>query len=311
MSVVRGSTTGVEDEPPVSHFLKVDGTQLRYMDRGTGTPVLLLHGNGSMIEDFVSSGIMDHAPGHRFIAFDRPGFGYSERPRGRSWGPLEQANLLLCALMHLEIERPIVVGHSWGALVALAMALQSAEDVAGLVLMSGYYYPTRRDATIRLPAAAFPLVRRLLATETMRRVFAPCTVPGRFKRTYPMPLAMRLSQMQAVDDEAGMLFDAAKTLSGRYRDLSVPVHLIAGSDDRIVDTEQHSARLHIELGTSIFRKVLGRGHMVHHAAPEEVMAAIAAIRFVQNEEGSSRLAEFANAHRQRHWLHIGESLVAA
>jgi len=311
MSAVRGSTTGVEDGPPVSHFLTVAGTRLRYIDRGSGTPVLLLHGNGSMIEDFVSSGIMDHAPGHRFIAFDRPGFGYSERPRGRSWGPFEQANLLLRALMHLEIERPIVVGHSWGALVALAMALESAEDVAGLVLMSGYYYPTRRDETIRLPAAAFPFIRRLMAPETMRRVFAPCTVPGRFKRTYPMPLAMGLSQMQAVDDEAGMLFDAAKVLSGLYRKLSVPVRLIAGADDRIVNTEQHSARLHKELGTSAFRRVLGCGHMVHHAAPEEVMAAIAAVGFAQSGEGTSQPTALVNTPPQRHWLHIGESLAAA
>ena len=308
MSAVRGSATEVEDEPPVSHFLTVDGTRLRYIDRGNGTPVLLLHGNGSMIEDFISSGIMDHALGHRFIAFDRPGFGYSERPRGRSWGPFEQANLLLRALLHLEIERPIVVGHSWGALVALARALKSAEDVAGLVLMSGYYYPTRRDGTIRFPAAAFPFVRRLMAPETMRRVFAPCAVPGRFKRGYPMPLAMRLSQMQAVDDEAEMLFDAAKTLSGLYRNLSVPVRLIAGSDDRIVNTEQHTARLHEELGTSTFRRVLGCGHMVHHAAPEEVIAAIAAVGRARNGEVPARPPALAP---RRHWLHIGESLVAA
>jgi pimeloyl-ACP methyl ester carboxylesterase len=311
MSAMRGSTTGVEDEPPVFHFLTVDGVRLRYIDRGGGSPVLLLHGNGSMIEDFVSSGIMDHAPGHRFIAFDRPGFGYSERPRGRTWGPFEQANLLLRALMHLEVERPIIVGHSWGALVALAMALESAEDVAGLVLMSGYYYPMRRDETFRLPAAAFPFVRRLMAPETMRRVFAPCTVPGRFKRTYPMPLAMRLSQMQAVDDEAGMLLDAARVLSGLYRKLSVPVHLIAGADDRIVDTEQHSARLHKEVGTSTFCSVLGCGHMVHHAVPEEVMAAIAAVGLVRRGERPSRPVALVNIPPRRHWLQIGESLVAA
>jgi pimeloyl-ACP methyl ester carboxylesterase len=311
MGAARGSTNAVEDEPPVFHFLTVDGARLRYMDRGGGSPVLLLHGNGSMIEDFVSSGIMDHTPAHRFIAFDRPGFGHSERPRGRSWGPFEQARLLSRALVHLEVERPIIVGHSWGALVALAMALESAEDVAGLILMSGYYYPMRRDEAFRLPAAAFPFVRRLMGPETMRRVFAPCAVPGRFKRTYPMPLAMRLSQMQAVDDEAGMLFDAAKVLSGLYRKLSVPVRIIAGTDDRIVDTEQHSARLHKELGTSTFRSVLGCGHMVHHAAPEEVMAGIAAVDLVRRGEGPSRPAALVNIPPRRHWLHIGESLVAA
>ena len=116
-----------------------------------------------------------------------------------------------------------------------------------------------------------------MAPDTLRRVFAPCVVPERFKRAYPMPLAMRASQMRAVDDEAAMLLDAAKVLSRLYGELSVPVRLIAGSDDRIVDTDEHSARLHRELGTSTFHRVPGCGHMVHHAAPEEVLAAIAAL----------------------------------
>jgi pimeloyl-ACP methyl ester carboxylesterase len=68
MSAVRGLTAMAEGEPPVSHFITVDGTRLRYLDHGKGTPVVMLHGNGSMIEDFVASGIMDYAPGHRFIA---------------------------------------------------------------------------------------------------------------------------------------------------------------------------------------------------------------------------------------------------
>jgi pimeloyl-ACP methyl ester carboxylesterase len=289
----------------------VDGTRLRYLERGSGTPVVLLHGNGSMIEDFVSSGIMDHAAGHRFIAFDRPGFGYSERPRGRLWGPSEQAKVLLGALMHLDIERPIVVGHSWGALVALAMALESAENVAGLVLMSGYYYPIPRTETISVPAAAFPFVRRLMAPNAMRRVFAPCTVPERFKRAYPMSLALRLSQMLVVDEEAAMLLDATKALCQFYRDLSVPVRLIAGSDDRIVDTNQHSVRLHKELGTSILHRVPGCGHMVHHAAQEDVMGAIAAVSLARQGDGPVSPPRLVNPPPQRHWLHIGESLVAA
>jgi pimeloyl-ACP methyl ester carboxylesterase len=126
-----------------------------------------------------------------------------------------------------------------------------------------------------------------------------------------MPLAMRLSQIQAVDEEAAMLFDAAKVFSRLYRELSVPVRLIAGADDRIVDTERHSARLHKELGTSTFRSLLRCGHMVHHAAPEEVVAAIAAVGLIRSGEGPSRPSALVNTLPQRHWLHIGESLVAA
>jgi hypothetical protein len=116
-----------------------------------------------------------------------------------------------------------------------------------------------------------------MASDTMRRVFAPCTVPERFKRTYPMPLAMRMSQMRTVDEEAAMLLGAAKTLCQFYGKLSVPVRLIAGSHDRIVDTDQHSLRLHLDLASSTFTRLPGVGHMVHHAAPKEVLQAIATV----------------------------------
>ncbi len=175
------------EDPAAGRFITVDGTRLHYIDRGTGTPVVLLHGNGSMIGDFVSSGITERlGPGHRVITFDRPGFGYSERPSGQTWGPFEQAKLLSRAFSLLEIEQPIVVGHSWGTLVALALALEAPEKVAGLVLLSGYYYPIPHAHSSGLAASAFPMadaiiqqtimpfVLHLMVPGAVRRVFAPC-----------------------------------------------------------------------------------------------------------------------------------------
>src|SRR3954468_21903284 len=80
--------------PPLGRFITVDGARLHYVDRGTGTPVVLLHGNGSMIEDFQSSGLIDlAAKNYRVIAIDRPGFGHSNRPRITVWTPQAQADL--------------------------------------------------------------------------------------------------------------------------------------------------------------------------------------------------------------------------
>ena len=304
------------DDPVVGRFITVDATRLHYLDRGAGTPVVLLHGNGSMIADFVSSGITECTDaGYRVIAFDRPGFGYSDRPRGRRWGPFEQARLLLQAFAQLDIERPIIVGHSWGTLVALALALEGGRNVAGLVLLSGYYYPLSRQRAKTSSGAPFPFMNdvvrqtlmpfvwRLTAPGAVKRIFAPCAVPERFQQAYSMADALRPSQMRAVEEEAAMLTEAARTLSELYRELNVPVRLIAGSDDRIVETAQHSARLHRELASSTLSVVPDCGHMVHHAAPEEVIEAIIAV------DGARQAAtrRSRKAPVRRHWLHIGES----
>jgi pimeloyl-ACP methyl ester carboxylesterase len=304
---------------PVDGFVTADGARLHYLEKGAGAPVVFLHGNGSMIGDFVSSGITDRAAyDHRVVAFDRPGFGYSDRPRGRNWGPSEQAKLLLQAFSQLGIERPIIVGHSWGTLVALALALECPEKVAGLVLLSGYYYPVPRPQT-NAPApfglsiiddlfrhTALLLAGHAMASNAVKRVFAPCAVPERFKEHYSIPHALRPSQIKAVVEEAEMLPDCAGTLSQSYKDLEVPVRLIAGSDDRIVETDKHSARLHRELGTSTFRVVPGIGHMVHHAAPDEVVAAIDAVGGTREANVESRSAAARHQAVRRRWLYIGD-----
>ena len=109
--------------PPDGKCLQIDRVRLHYIDRGKGPPVILLHGNGTMARDFALSGLIDLlAKDHRVIAFDRPGFGHSNRPRTRIWTADAQAALLWRALSEIAVHRPVIVGHSWGALVAIAMA---------------------------------------------------------------------------------------------------------------------------------------------------------------------------------------------
>src|SRR5690606_6675349 len=87
------------DNPPSGRFLEVDGVRLHYIERdprtgGLGRPIVLIHGDGAMVEDMEVSGIVDRlAERHRVIAFDRPGFGHSSRPRDRIWTPAAQAAL--------------------------------------------------------------------------------------------------------------------------------------------------------------------------------------------------------------------------
>src|SRR6202166_2922825 len=122
------------DNPPAGQFLEVNGVRLHYVERGSGAPLVLLHGNGSMIQDFESSGLIDlAAKNYRVIVFDRPGFGHSDRPRSVVWTPAAQAELIKNALQRLGVSQTLVLGHSWGASVAVALALKYPGLVRGLV----------------------------------------------------------------------------------------------------------------------------------------------------------------------------------
>ena len=57
----HGVSAARADHRPVDGFITADGARLHYFEKGTGAPVVFLHGNGSMIGDFVSSGITERA----------------------------------------------------------------------------------------------------------------------------------------------------------------------------------------------------------------------------------------------------------
>src|SRR3984957_15215409 len=131
--------------PPEGSFIEVDGVRLHYSDRGNGSPVVLIHGNMVTGNDYNTSGLAEILQAsHRVIIFDRPGFGHSERPRARLWTADKQADLLHKALQQLGVVRPVLVGHSWGAIVAMAIAVRHEADTAGVVAVSGYYFWTFR-----------------------------------------------------------------------------------------------------------------------------------------------------------------------
>jgi pimeloyl-ACP methyl ester carboxylesterase len=287
---VRAKTKQAEAEnPPQGRFVTVDGVRLHYLERGEGPVLVLLHGNGVLANDFEHSGLLDRAAEHyRVIAFDRPGFGYSERPRTTIWTPQAQARLLHHALQELGVDSAIVLGHSWGTLVALAMALEVPDFVRGLVLLSGYYYPSlRADVPLGSGPAipvlgdlmrytVSPLVTRMLWRPLTKKVFAPMPVHEAFRRMPPW-MALRPKQLRASAAETALMIPAAMSLAKHYAELKVPAVLISGTRDQIVDFGHNSERLSERIPDSELHLQPGVGHMTHYAHPEQVMEAIDAI----------------------------------
>ncbi|WP_229507601.1 alpha/beta fold hydrolase [Massilia sp. Dwa41.01b] len=242
---------------------------------------MLLHGNGVYASDFEYSGLVGQlSERYRVIAFDRPGYGYSARPRSTVWTPDAQARLLHHALQEIGVDSAIVVGHSWGTMVALAMGLQVPDVVRGLVLLSGYYYPTLRlDVTVQAQPAipligdlmrytVSPLIGRLLWPLLAKRVFSPQPVSERFRRLDPW-MALRPGQLRAAAAEA--VPDGAR---GR---LAIEAHRApAGAGaDRHGDPGQD--RLAGQRVRALARNAAGR-RAVERAAPDARCGAHGALR---------------------------------
>lgn len=273
--------------PPAGSFVNVDGARLHYVERGEGPPVVLIHGNVVTLSDFEACGLIDKlAANHRVIAIDRPGFGHSTRPRDRLWTPEAQAAVLHEALKRLGVEQPTLVGHSMGTLVALAMALDRPTDVRSLVLLGGYYYPTVRvDALVTAPVAlpvlgdvmrytVTALSARALLERTVEGMFWPNQVPEQFFPVLSREMMLRPSQIRANAEDAAFMMPAANASSARYSELRIPVTIIAGAHDKVVDPEAHSRRLHRDMPHSDLVVIPDAGHMVHYLAPDRIIAAV-------------------------------------
>ena len=222
---------------------------------------------------------------YRVIVIERPGYGYSERPR-HLWTPRAHATLYEHALHQLGVEQAIVLGHSWGTMVAVSLALQAPDLVRSLVLLSGYYFPTARmDVALNTPLAVpgigdalrhtiSPPLARLMLPGAIRAMFAPASVPERFDRLFPKELMVRPIQLRASAEDAALMTPSVMELEQHYRELKMPVVILTGGDDQIVDVDRQSRRLHKEIPRSEFIALPGLGHMVHHLAPDQVIKAI-------------------------------------
>ncbi|MGP9820128.1 alpha/beta fold hydrolase [Salinarimonas sp. NSM] len=296
---LRGRKVAREMHPPIGRFVAVEGVRLHYVDVGPSdagpsdagpreAPALLfVHGNGACLDDLLVSGLIDAcATRYRCIVPDRPGYGHSSRPSGRRYDPRDQAALLRAFLAEIGVDRPILVGHSWGALVSLAMALDHPDAVAGAVLMSGFYYPQERSGVAAMGLPAVPVLGHALAwtlgPQTMRRLaprlyprlFDPHPIPPRMLAEYPFAYGERPEQIRAASAELAVMRSAAAELMPRYAGCAVPLALLHGAEDKALPGALHTQRLAAEIPDARMALLPGLGHMIHYFAQDSIRAAI-------------------------------------
>lgn len=116
-----------------SRFAEIDGVRVHYQEKGTGTPLVLLHGFTS--STYTWKDVLEPlSKNFRVIAVDLKGFGFSGKPEG-DYTRRAQATLVIQLLDSLKIERAWLCGNSMGGEVALNVAVKSPQRVAGLILI--------------------------------------------------------------------------------------------------------------------------------------------------------------------------------
>lgn len=282
---------GREEHPPTGAFVDVDGVRLHYVDVGPrdAPVVLFLHGNGACLDDLVVSGLVELcARRWRCVVPDRPGYGHSSRPGGRSYTPNDQAALMSRFVETLGLAQPLVVGHSWGSLIALGMALDPAAPARGAVLMSGYYYPQDRPDVYVMGLPSTPVIgpaliwtlgaptMRRLGPKMLGRMFAPHPTPDRVGERYPFAFGERPGQITATVAELAVMKQAASDMMTRYSECRVPVSLLHGAEDQAIPAALHTGRLAGEIADAHVALLPGLGHMIHYFAQDVIADAIAA-----------------------------------
>ena len=145
--------------------------------------------------------------------------------------PEAQASLIAAALEKIEVPSAIILGHSWGTLVALALGMNYPRQVQALVLASGYYYPTARaDVVILSPPAIpvfgdllshtiSPLLSRMMWPLLLRKIFGPSPVPKKFDG-FPEEMAVRPSQIRASAAETALMIPVCEQAPERVQPTS-------------------------------------------------------------------------------------------
>lgn len=248
--------------------------------RGDGPPVILIHGASGNVRDWTFSITPRLSAKRRVVAMDRPGFGYSERRSDEAWRSTVQAAQLRAAARAMGVEKPILVGHSWGASVALAWALDAPDEVSGVVAVSGVTMPWGGLAPVA-DALGFGSViasyynSRITRTAEnggvqrfINRAFRPQSPPSGYLDYVGAPLALREKTLNANGQDLANTNAAISEVARRYADLRTPVESMHGDADWLLDIDQHGVEF-AEAAPGVRLTPLPRvGHMAHHAATD-------------------------------------------
>lgn len=286
-------TAAEAQNPAVGEFVSVDGTAVHYKIMGKGPDLVLIHGASGNLNDFTLGFASQLTDAYRVILFDRPGLGWTGRSPGhggawnnREESPAEQAALLQKAADQLGVKTPIVLGHSFGGIVALAWGLSRPDDTAALVLISSVSepWPGDLDWTYAVNGSTFggalfaPLISAFVpqsvVASSIRSIFKPQAAPSGYANHVGTGLTLRRDSLRANAQQVNALRPHVVEMQKSYGRLAMPIEILHGDADTIVPLHVHAQVLIGDIPNGALTILPGAGHMPQHTHAQDVLGAI-------------------------------------
>ncbi|WP_414446881.1 alpha/beta fold hydrolase [Burkholderia sp. 22PA0099] len=260
--------------PPEGQFIDIDGDRLHYVDYGSGPPIVLVHGLCGQLRNFAYLDLPRMAQSNRVILVDRAGSGRSTR------GPASQANVYAQArtvarfIETLGLDKPLLVGHSLGGAISLAVALDHPDAISRIALIA----PLTHTETTPPPAfkglALRPAPLRRFVSLTMgipvmilqsRKAIDAIFTPEPVPRDFPIKggglMGLRPDAFYAASSDLVAAPEDLPDMERRYPTLGVPVSVLYGRNDGILNYRKHGEGLKQKLDSVALTLVDG-GHML-------------------------------------------------
>jgi pimeloyl-ACP methyl ester carboxylesterase len=268
--------------PPQGRFIDIGADRIHYVEYGSGPPIVFVHGLSGQLRNFAYLDMNALAQTHRVILIDRPGSGHSTRGAGSSASMSAQARTVALFIDAMGLDKPVLVGHSLGGAIALAVGLDHPNSVSRLALIAPLTHLVDASQAFGGLLIRSPLVRRIVSFTVatpfaikgsraiLDIVFGPDPVPNDFGVKGGGLLGLRPRSFYAASSDLMAVASELPAMENRYADLRMPVDVLYGREDGILDWRSHGEALKRKLDTTNLRLVDG-GHMLPVTAPSVTM----------------------------------------
>lgn len=289
--------------PPCGQFIEIDGQRLHYVDtRGAGPAIVMIHGLGGTLWNYTYA-LVDKLSGEfRVIVVDRPGSGYSARPDDAPAKLSAQANTLAKFMRALGLKQPLLVGHSLGGALSLAIALDHPDCAGALALIAPLTH-----AQDDVPEAFqdlvvnSPLMRKIIAwtlatpmsirnaPKLLKIVFGPDAVPADFATRGGGLLSLRPKSFYNTSSDLAAANEDLPGMMKRYGGLTIPLGMLFAKGDLILDYRRQGEAMKQQCPALDLVLLDQHGHMLPVTAPDataDLIRRVAARQLVSTAAGA-------------------------